>query len=119
MNKFRGDLKIELADGEYTLRYTTNAVCQIEEVTDKGLYEAAMSTRIGDIRATLWGGLLYENPRIMLEDVGSLMDGVSLVYIREKVTEAISLGVNIGIAEEDEQPGESEPPPYKPKEATG
>lgn len=115
MNSQRGEHKIELADGEYTLVYKTNACCKIEEVvTDKSVWEAASSSKITDIRAVLWAGLLHENPNITIERVGTLMDGINLIDLRDNIVEAMSKGIARGLGiEEDEEPGESEPPPYK------
>lgn len=57
------------------LKFDFNALALAEKETGKNLLkgEAWVDMNAGDIRAFLWAGLLWEDPQLTLETVGSLI----------------------------------------------
>ena len=88
-NPERGEVRVTVAGVDYLLRYTTNAICTLEERTEERAVPllkrfAAMDTGMADLRVIVWAGLLDHQPPTTLEDAGAVIDaarreGVSLV----------------------------------------
>ena len=69
-------VKIKL-DKERSLRYDLNAMEKFEDVTGKSLADPKTlqeNIRIKDMKALLWVGLLFEDPSLTLEQLGSMVD---------------------------------------------
>lgn len=69
--------KITLLDGvEHTLRYTLNAMAELEDEygTVTKAFEALDNGSIKAVRFVLWAGLLHENEAITVQQVGNLID---------------------------------------------
>lgn len=67
---------------EYTLRYTFNSICEIEEMAGVGLPKLVSDEKVGlnAVRLVVWGGLKWCNPGITKGAVGDLLKN----YIEEK-----------------------------------
>lgn len=90
-NKHRGEVEI-LLDQTRKLRYTTNALAELEDALGKPVTQLNQEeTGIKTIRAMLWAGLLHETPDLTINEAGELMNHTDLTTISEKVTEAITL----------------------------
>ena len=99
-NPERGEVRVTVAGVDYLLRYTTNAICTLEQRTEERAVPllkrfAAMDTGMADLRVIVWAGLLDHQPDTTLEDAGAVIDaarhdGVSLV---EPVMEAFGLAL--------------------------
>jgi hypothetical protein len=82
-NPHKGELSFE-ADGKfYTLRFSTNAICELEDELDRGIVDIAaeMSSwandskriRLGFLRAVFWAGLRDAQPDIDIKAAGELI----------------------------------------------
>ncbi len=82
---------IEL-DKPRKLRFSINQLVEAEELLGRPITEVFKDGRIGlrELRLLLWVGLKWEDRRLTLQQVGELMDTVSLTYIAEKLGEAIT-----------------------------
>lgn len=90
-NKQRGFVEIEL-DKKRKLRYTLNAVAEIEDKLGCAIQDLAeKNLGIKALRTMLWAGLLHEDKEITEEFVGDLVDFDNLHYAQEKITEAFAL----------------------------
>jgi len=120
MAKARGEVKL----GEYTLRFPTNALVELEESLNQplGLLITKMSrgrVSIKELRAFVWAGLMHEMPDIVLEKAGEIIDEVSIPSASEAVVEAINLAFPTkkkGNKEEGEKSGN---PPKNPNPGIG
>lgn len=65
-------MTITLNGREYGLRFTVNAVCRLEEATDRGL-DALMRTQLSCLRGLLWCGLVESEPGMTLAAAGNLL----------------------------------------------
>ena len=61
--------RITLCGREYSLRFSVNSLCCLEEKMDKGL-AALLKTDLSSLRALLWCGLLEQEQHLTLEDAG-------------------------------------------------
>jgi len=88
-------IPIELGGQRRSLRFDFNALCALEEESDISILEIgktleAGSFKISTIRTILRAGLLHDNPKLTLHEVGAMIDLASLPTIMEAVTEAIT-----------------------------
>lgn len=79
MNPHKGEVELKAGDKVYVLRYSIDAICELEERTGKGFPVLAMEMmdpnrlRIGLVRDILHAGLLEKHPDITLKEAGELM----------------------------------------------
>ena len=78
-------MEIEL-DKKRTLTFTLNAMVKFEEARGKPIFKQDGSA--ADIRALLWSGLLKDDPKLTLEQAGSLVDESNMAYVSDKIAEA-------------------------------
>ena len=90
-NRQRGYVSIEL-DKSRKLKYTTNALAELEDVLDAPLTQLGENMAgIKTIRALVWAGLLHESPDLTINQAGDLLDYANLNDVSEKVKEALEL----------------------------
>ena len=97
-NKERGEVAFEAGDKTYTLRFSIDAMCQMEEATGKGVVAITQEfadpgkIRMATARAALWAALHEAHPELTLKDAGELIPaGGGLQVVLQKVSEAILL----------------------------
>lgn len=84
---------IAVGGREYSLRYTVNALCLLEDKAG-GSLETLLQKGLCGLRGLLWCGLLWENRDITLEAAGDLIQsylqaGGSLNEISSQVSLAL------------------------------
>lgn len=82
-NPHRGDVAFEAGGKAYTLRYSANAICELETAFDKGFIAIATDMaaweknprlmRLGAIRTLFWAGLQDHHPDIDQKVAGELV----------------------------------------------
>lgn len=101
-NPHKGEATLKAKDVEYVLRYSSNAIVELENALDRGFTDIALemttwaknpkAMRVGTMRAVLWAGLRERHPDITLEQAGDLLlDGGGMFVIAQKVSEALTL----------------------------
>ena len=75
------------------LRYDFNAFVALEEELGIPISEigdkVAGSVGFKDMRAIVWAGLIHEDKKLTLSDVGNMLEPSNLAEIAEKVGEAL------------------------------
>jgi len=90
-NPHRGEVTFKVADAEYTLAFSTNAICEVETLLDKGLNQIVQSMdRLTTIRALFWAGLREHHP-MTLEEAGVIMHEAGAGAASKAVNQAMSL----------------------------
>lgn len=90
-NPARGEVAFTVADTEYTLKYSTNAICELEERLDKGLNViVANMERLTTVRALLWAGLRAKHPDVTIQQAGELIDKVGMAQATEVIGKALT-----------------------------
>jgi hypothetical protein len=87
-NKQRGFVIIEL-DKERKLRYTLNALAEIEDKLGVSLDELdKVQMGIKQLRVFLWAGLIHEDKELTELEVGDMVDFDNMEYVNSKISEA-------------------------------
>lgn len=77
-NAHKGELAFTAGAKDYTLRFSANAICELEQQVDRAAADivAALggTPRYSLIRAVLWAGLTEHHPAITLKTAGEIMD---------------------------------------------
>lgn len=72
-------VKIKVAKKIYSLKYTINSICELEENTKyasvNDLMEDVQKGSFSAIRAFVWAGLVWENSELTLSEVGDYLTG--------------------------------------------
>lgn len=91
-NKHRGFIEVEL-DKTRTLRYTLNALAEVEDRIGVPLEELEnVKMTIKNVRILLWAGLIHEDPDLTPEEVGNMVDMGNFQEVQEKVALAFTGG---------------------------
>ena len=76
-NPHRGEVSFELDSGEaFTLQFTIDAICTLEELLDKSsveIFGLLARGRISALRAAMWAGLQARHPKITVREAGEMI----------------------------------------------
>lgn len=76
-NQHKGEVRIEAAGQSLVLKFTTNAICEIEGIFDKPFTRIMSEVeKISVRRVLLWGAMLTGKPDVTLADAGDIMDAI-------------------------------------------
>ena len=90
-NPARGEVAFKVADAEYTLRFSTNAICELEDRLDKGLNViVANMERLSTVRALLWAGLRAKHPEVTMAQAGEVIDACGMAAATEIIGKALT-----------------------------
>lgn len=90
-NPHRGEVVFKAADAEYTLVFSTNSICELEELLNSGLNTiVANMERLTTVRALLWAGLHSKHPEISLKKAGDIIDVCGMAAATEAVGRALN-----------------------------
>lgn len=91
-NPARGEVTLRGGDQEYTIKFSTNAICEVEERLDKGLNTIiANMERVTTVRALLWAGLRTHHPDVTVAGVGEIIDRCGMAAATEALGKALTL----------------------------
>ena len=94
-NRNTGAIDFEALGKQWKIRFSTNALCEIETESGKSALELAQSmdapggARVSDVRLMFWAGLLEHQPDANLETAGRVIDGLGLIRAGEILGEAM------------------------------
>jgi class 3 adenylate cyclase len=94
-NKQKG----EVALGDYTLRYSINALCELEDASGMSAVQLAMSLsdeetfKIKSLRLMVWGGLIDNHEEITLKQAGDIISDFGAPKTMEAITKAFELAM--------------------------
>lgn len=90
-NPARGEVALAVADTEYTLKFSTNAICELEDRLDKGLNViVANMERLTTVRALLWAGLRAKHPDVTITQAGEMIDRIGMAQATEVIGKALT-----------------------------
>jgi hypothetical protein len=95
-NPTNGLIGFDAAGRRWTLVYSVNALCRVEDALGEGAMAiAAMmadpaKVRVGPMRTMFWAGLADHHPELTLEGAGELMDAIGLPTAMEYVAKALT-----------------------------
>jgi hypothetical protein len=95
-NAQRGEVAFECDGKSYALRFSSNALCELEDILNCGVNAIATqlsnpeNLRIKTVRAVFWAGLLDRNPEMTLRDAGEIITSLTLPVALTKIGLAFS-----------------------------
>lgn len=95
-NRNRGEVSFKSGEETYTLRYSANTLCEIEDAFDMGVNRIATllqdqeKLRLSHIRLVFHLGLKDRHPDMSLEDAGELISEIGIGRAAELFAEAFS-----------------------------
>lgn len=95
-NPHRGEVALQVGDAAYTLCYSVNSLCVLEEKLDKSVSKIiemlgeGKDIKLGLVRDIVWAGLLDKQKDITTDQVGELISEAGLPLIMQKVGEAMA-----------------------------
>ncbi|MEC9246275.1 hypothetical protein [uncultured Nitratireductor sp.] len=90
-NPNRGAVALETEDKVYSLRFSTNAICELEEHFGKPIMqivnelEDESRVSMGMIRSIVWAALLEHDPEITHKEAGRVLDHAGQQVVMEKI----------------------------------
>ena len=116
-------VKITVGEEEKLMKYDYNAVADLEDMYDTGLFELLDEKKMGlrTIRALYWAGLKWKEPKMTLAKAGNiveqlLVEGTDLEDLTQPIFKALqkakfikALGVEFDEVPAEGDGGESDP----------
>lgn len=114
-NPHKGEVSFELVSGEtYTLQFTIDAICTLEELLDKSsmdIFTLLARGRIGVLRAAMWAGLQTQHPKVTVREAGELIPHIKG---DQKALQLVTRAMNLAFGEaepgEAAEDGKADPP---------
>jgi hypothetical protein len=114
-NKFKGDVSFETGEKTYTMRFSANALCELEDALEMGVNAVAKqlanpeSMRLKMVRVVFWAGLRDHHPEITLHQAGEIITDVSLTQAMGVVSKAFELAFQDNSKAHPQKPGQKGP----------
>lgn len=96
-NRLKGEVAIETSDKTYVIRFSANAICEMEDALGLGINEVATQLsdpsglRVKTVRAVFWASLRDHHPDVTIHQAGEILTEVTIGKAMKHVTEAFEL----------------------------
>ena len=96
-NSEKGEVSFEALGITWTLHFSTNALCELEDASGKSAVELANSladeskAKISTLRLMVWAGLKSCHSDITTEKTGDVIDAAGFDLIASKIAKAFEL----------------------------
>ncbi len=116
-NVHRGDVTAEIDGAAYTLRFSVDAMCQLEAAVGKSFAEIGQDLSAGKISITLarqllWSALREHHADVTLKQAGEMIIGMggmmgAMAKLNEALISAFPEQAAAGDGERPQQPGQT------------
>lgn len=90
-NPHRGEVAFKAGGTGYTLKFSSNAICELEERLNKSLNVIVTDLeRLSTLRALLWAGLRANMPDVTMAQAGDIIDQAGIAAATEIIGRALS-----------------------------
>ncbi|MGF7161287.1 hypothetical protein FHS85_002922 [Rhodoligotrophos appendicifer] len=95
-NPVRGEVGFDVEGREYTLRFSTNALCELEAETGLNANKIVGQMQDPDgvslrlLRAIIWAGLIDHHQGIKVADAGVIVDRIGIAKAGELIGKAFT-----------------------------
>lgn len=95
-NPHRGGVGLKAGDTDYTLSFSINAICELEDALDKPVAQIAESlrdeknVRMTTVRTVIWAALL-DHHRVDIDEAGRIASDAGIGACMQAVGQAFSL----------------------------
>lgn len=86
-------MKLEIGDVSFELEYTVNSVCDLEEITGKGLGDILATAGLSSVRALLWCGLIENMKGLTMAKAGNLLQEYMKAHSMEELVEVMGKAI--------------------------
>jgi hypothetical protein len=94
-NRLKGEVTVEADGTTYTLVYSVNALCELEDKLGESVADigslAAKGKRFSTIRTVFWAGLQDHHPDVDLKEAGRIITAMGIEKADAAVAEAFGL----------------------------
>jgi hypothetical protein len=105
-NPVRGEVALDAAGKIYTLKFSTNALCEAENILDKPMSVImGQLDRLGVLRVLMWAALQGKQPGTTIEAAGEIMDAAGMKAVVPALTESL----NLAFPKPEEKDGDARP----------
>jgi hypothetical protein len=114
-NPVRGSVALQAAERAYTLSFSINALCELEEQLGQPIAQIATTLgkpeeiRLGTVRALVWAATRDHHPEIDLKSAGDVIDAAGVQDVMAVIGKAFQLAF----------PAPAEGAPTNPRKAKG
>lgn len=114
-NRFKGEVSFDCGDKPYIMRFSANALCELEDALGMGVN--AVATQMSDpstmrltmVRTVFWAGLRDHHPDVTLHQAGEIITDLSLTKAMELVSKAFELAFQGNDNPRPQKPGQKSP----------
>jgi len=100
MNKHKGEIPLKVGNKEYSLKFTTNSLCELEEVlgmTTLDMIDSLKSSMgLKQLRCLVWAATLDNHKGLSMNEVGEIIDAVGFNNCLKACGEALNAGFPTG-----------------------
>lgn len=99
-NPHRGEVGVTISGKPFTLVFTTNALCELEDAINRSAFAAfgeilqatqnATVLRFSTLRAMLWAALRQHHAAVSLKEAGDLMEAAGIREVMGAMVKAMS-----------------------------
>lgn len=114
-NKFKGDVSFESGEKTYTMRFSANALCELEDALEMGVNAIAThlanpeSMRWKMVRVVFWAGLRDHHQEITLHQAGEIITDISPTAAMGLISKAFELAFQDNSKAHPPKPGQKSP----------
>ncbi|MFC0246791.1 GTA-gp10 family protein [Falsochrobactrum ovis] len=96
-NHYRGSVALQVGDQAYTLSFSVNALCELEDLLNLPVAKIAATmndaedVRISTVRALVWGALRDHHSEIDLKGAGDIASTAGIPACMEAIGQAFRL----------------------------
>lgn len=96
-NPHRGSVALQVGDRAYTLSFSVNAICELEDALDMpvagivNLLNEPERVRMSSVRTIIWAALRDHHDEVDEKAAGEIATEVGVPTVMEKIGEAFSL----------------------------
>lgn len=109
-NPYRGEVSFEASGKTYTMVFTTNAICSLEDESGLSFQEVVAKVElmgVRGIRKLALAGLSTKHPDLSAEEVGDIIDAVGVPVISDAIISSFNKSAFSEAAQK--QPGPRRP----------
>lgn len=91
-NPHRGQSELRVGDETFTLSFSLNSICEVEDATGEDIQAVLSKVEKNDFKAArliLWGALLDHHPEVSLKDAGALIPEGGFPALVEALTACV------------------------------
>lgn len=88
-NKFKGEVSFTANGQDYTAKFSTNAICCLEERLGKTFEQITMSLGYRELRAFLYFAIQQNHPGVSLEDTGDILDDLGMAKAQKIIADGL------------------------------